>query len=313
MAQEPKDRPAGKKKRKRGMTGPIVGIVLSICVALMPLAMDLYTRSQDMGEIREMKASNSEMDTSAFDAIRQQAERYNAVMGGYSTDQDVSDILPYEQQLMYHDQEMMGWVEVPRANIKMVIHHGTDEDALSTGVGHLTGTSLPVGGYSSHCVLTAHSGMQDRTAFDDIRKLEVGDMFYLHVCDQVYAYRVYAIDVVWPWEMESLNIREGSDLCTLLTCTPYGVNDHRLLVHGERVPYEKPTEATADDAVEEVPATAYLNMRTLPFLLLVLLLIALLVAMLLRRRKRRKAAGAVVTMTEGTAGAAGDDGDRRHA
>jgi len=134
---------------------------------------------------------------------------------------------------------MMSWIEIPSINVSMPIYHGTSDAVLMAAVGHLEGSSLPVGGTSTHTVLTAHSGMRNLRMFDDIHELEEDDIVLLHTMGDVLAYRVTSSEVVWPDETSSLAIQPGQDLLTLVTCTPYGVNDHRLLVHCVRTDYSQ--------------------------------------------------------------------------
>ena len=139
---------------------------------------------------------------------------------------------------------MMGTVEIPCINITLPIMHTTDEKVLENAAGHLEGSSLPIGGESTHSVIAAHRGLATAALFTDLDKVKVGDHFYLHILDRTLAYEVEEIDVVEPEDTEKLNVQEGRDLCTLLTCTPYGVNTQRLLVTGHRVEYD---EDVADD------------------------------------------------------------------
>ena len=143
----------------------------------------------------------------------------------------------YMACLNINDDEVMGIVEIPKIDVELPIYHTTDEDVLQIGAGHLEGSSLPVGGESTHAVISAHRGLPSATLFTDLDKLEEGDHFLLHILDDTLAYEVDRIDVVEPDETELLSVVEGEDLVTLLTCTPYGVNTHRLLVRGHRVPY----------------------------------------------------------------------------
>ena len=132
---------------------------------------------------------------------------------------------------------MMGIVEIPKINIKLPIYHTTDEDVLVKAAGHLEGSSLPVGGENSHAVISAHRGLPSAALFTDLDKLKEGDHFLLHILDDTLCYEVDRIEIVEPEQTDSLAVEEGEDLVTLLTCTPYGVNSHRLLVRGHRVPY----------------------------------------------------------------------------
>ena len=154
----------------------------------------------------------------------------------------------YMMCLNINDDEVMGIVEIPKIDVELPIYHTTDEDVLQIGAGHLEGSSLPVGGESTHAVISAHRGLPSATLFTDLDKLEEGDHFLLHILDDTLAYEVDRIDVVEPDETELLSVVEGEDLVTLLTCTPYGVNTQRLLVRGHRVPYvpEEVAEEASD-------------------------------------------------------------------
>ena len=154
----------------------------------------------------------------------------------------------YMACLNINDDEVMGIVEIPKIDVELPIYHTTDEEVLEIGAGHLEGSSLPVGGESTHAVISAHRGLPSATLFTDLDKLEAGDHFLLHILDDTLAYEVDQIHVVEPDETELLSVVEGEDLVTLLTCTPYGVNTQRLLVRGHRVPYvpEEVAEETSD-------------------------------------------------------------------
>ena len=144
----------------------------------------------------------------------------------------------YDSILNLAGDGIMGYIEIPKINVNLPIYHGTGDSSLSKGVGHLLGSSLPVGGESTHAILSGHSGMASQTMFSDLEQLGIGDVFYLHVLDDVLAYQVTEINTVLPSDTSLLGIWEGEDCCTLVTCTPYGVNTHRLLVTASRIPYE---------------------------------------------------------------------------
>ncbi|EOG8708244.1 class C sortase [Bacillus cereus] len=135
--------------------------------------------------------------------------------------------------------EVMGYVEIPKINVKLPIYHGTSEDVLSRGVGHIENSSLPVGGEGTHSILTGHRGLPSAVLFTELDKLKEEDIFYIHSLDKVLAYKVDQIKVVLPEETDDLTVAENQDYVTLITCTPYGVNTHRLLVRGHRVPYDE--------------------------------------------------------------------------
>lgn len=160
----------------------------------------------------------------------------------------------YDRMLNLNDSGIMGYVEIPQIQVKLPIYHGTGEDILQKGVGHLTGSSLPIGGEGCHCVLTGHSGVAGNRLFSDLDQLQVGDVFYLYILDQTLAYQVTEINRVLPHETDLLAPVAGKDLCTLVTCYPYGVNSHRLLIRGTRIPYEDAVIIEEQAAANEAPA-----------------------------------------------------------
>ncbi|SCZ80992.1 class C sortase [Pseudobutyrivibrio xylanivorans] len=152
---------------------------------------------------------------------------------------------------------IMGYIQIPAINIKLPVFHTTNEDVLQIGVGHLEGSSLPVGGPSTHSVLSAHRGLPSATLFTDLDKLQIGDDFFLIIMDEYYAYEVDSINVVEPDDTSLLAVEDGQDLCTLITCTPYGVNTQRLMVRGHRVEY---TPELLEDA--RTPAFGAVSLHT---------------------------------------------------
>ena len=150
--------------------------------------------------------------------------------------------MPYAGLLNVDQEGGMAYLRIPAIDVELMIYHGTEEEVLQKGVGHLQGSSLPVGGKGTHCVLSAHTGLNDKKLFTDLDQLENGDIFYIHVLGEILAYQVDQIRVVLPEETEDLKINAQEDYVTLVTCTPYGINTHRLLVRGTRVPYEEERE-----------------------------------------------------------------------
>ena len=187
----------------------------------------------------------ADTDDAELTAQRQAAEQYNAMLANTTISEGGASAPP----LAYADQltvgGVMAYVDIPKINVYLPVQHGTGADTLERAVGHVVGTSLPVGGGSTHAVLSAHSGMASSKLFSDIDRLEKGDVFYVHVLGEVLAYEVDTINTVLPTDTSLLQIEEGKDLVTLVTCTPFGVNTHRLLVRGHRVPYTPEQEATA--------------------------------------------------------------------
>ena len=177
---------------------------------------------------------------------REKAIAYNRALlpsttteGGYTQEALQSASEDYYSLLNLSGDGIMGYIEIPIINVHLPIYHGTGDSSLSKCVGHLLGSSLPVGGESTHAILSGHSGMASQTMFTDLEQLDIGDVFYLYVLDEILAYQVSEINTVLPSDTSLLGIWEGEDCCTLVTCTPYGVNTHRLLVTASRIPYEE--------------------------------------------------------------------------
>lgn len=227
---------------------PYVGVVVAMIVLAAPSVCDLIDAWHARTCISTLSSTVDALSADEKQRFFDQARRYNARLAGMAEPDDASEeLLPYEMQLCTDATTMMSWVEIRNIDVRLPVYHGTDDEELSAGVGHLRQSSLPVGGVSTHCALTAHSGMATSRMFDDIRMLETGDVFVLWTLGEPFAYEVTGSEVVLPDQTSSLQVQVGEDLCTLVTCTPYGVNSHRLLVHAKRCDYNFAT-------VEEAPA-----------------------------------------------------------
>ena len=283
------------KKRRRRLPRwadrLITMVVILIGVGLMvwPWVLDRLEASGVFNQISAVSSTVDALSAEERERIFLQARSYNELLAGEASELPADQVEPYEKQLIFDRDPMMSWVEIPSINVSMPIYHGTSEEVLMAGVGHLEGTSLPVGGASTHCVLTAHSGMRNLSMFDDIHALGEGDLVLLHTMNQTLAYKVTASEVVWPDEVESLGIEPGADELTLVTCTPYGVNDHRLLVHCER------TEYVEQEAAEQKSLSGrHWGKRELAVLVVAAALALVVVDVVfhrLRRRDRRRADG----------------------
>ena len=195
----------------------------------------------------------------------------------------------YASQLDPGGSGIMGYVEIPKISVNLPIYHGTNNDSLERGVGHLLGSSLPVGGESTHSVLTAHSGMASQKMFSDLDRLKIGDIFFLDVLGEKLAYQVDQIKTVLPYDTAFLQTEIGSDLCTLVTCTPFGVNTHRLLVRGTRIEYEEAEVIVEEKMETEEPVKSTWEQQYLQGILIgigavVILGLGLLVFWYVRRR-----------------------------
>ena len=214
------------------------------------------------------------------------AEKYNnALAADVSTDDSKLSILSHYDEILDLDDGVMGYVEIPSINVRLPIYHGESEDVLTKGAAHLEHTSFPIGGESTHVCISAHCGYPTQKFFDD--KLENGDEIYIYVLDRTLKYTVTGTDVVEPDDSSRLEVVKGKDLLTLVTCTPYGVNSHRLLVHAERAPFEAATTdsaATVSEITRTVPKS-----HQLQIIIAGLAVIAVVIVKIyFWRRKRRR-------------------------
>lgn len=201
-------------------------------------------------------------DDSELLKAKELADTYNHTLvpgatAAYSQEGLQAASAAYDSQLDVAGNGIMGYVEIPKISVKLPIYHGTENDSLERGIGHLLGSSLPVGGENTHTILSGHSGMASQKMFTDLEQLVPGDVFYLNVLGETLAYQVTEINTVLPYETDLLGIVPGEDLCTLVTCTPYGINTHRLLVRGSRIPYEKAAVLEEENAVTEPAASTW--------------------------------------------------------
>lgn len=238
---------------KRGIVkGLMVFLLFGIAIALTmyPFISNWLFENKTDSVADAVEQAAQELDNSEQQAALQAAREYNQVLANghvtltdpFEADKSQEDLAEYESLLNLMDDGVMGTVEIPVIDVSLPIYHGTSESVLEKGVGHLHGTSLPVGGESTHTVLTGHTGLSKAKLFTDLTELEEGDIFFLRVMGENLAYEVDQIKVVLPSELDDLKIVPGEDYCTLVTCTPYGVNSHRLLVRGVRTDYQEAVE-----------------------------------------------------------------------
>ena len=245
---------------KRWLLAAACGVA-ALGLLFYPLAGDLLNEKYHSDVETTYTAVIADTDDAKLTAQREAAEQYNAMLSGAAIAEGGASAPPlaYAQQLTVGG--IMAYVDIPKINVYLPVQHGTDADTLEKSVGHVVGTSLPVGGSSTHAVLSAHSGMASSKLFSDIDQLAEGDTFYIHVLGEVLAYKVDAIHTVLPTDTSLLQIADGKDLVTLVTCTPFGVNTHRLLVRGHRVPYtpEQETEVAETQKVTSSWTQHYLT------------------------------------------------------
>ena len=192
------------------------------------------------------------------------------------------------------DAGVMGFIKIPCIDVSLPIYHGTSKEVLEKGVGHLQGTSLPIGGASTNAILTGHTGLSSAKLFTDLTQMENGDVFFLHIMGEKLAYKVDNISVIKPEDIEQLTVTQGKDYCTLITCTPYGINSHRLVVRGERTEYKEAEQQPENFEIKKTQSkwqqeyTKSIIIASFCFILMLLLLMLYREVQKNRRKKRRK-------------------------
>lgn len=273
----------------------IIVILLGAGAAAYPLIASINNEHTQSLVQTDYEEKLQQLDTSEIDAALAAAREYNKTISTVQiedVDKIKADLPPYEDLLNLANNGIMGYIEIPTINIDLPIYHGTTGAAMEKGAGHMEGTSLPVGGIGTHAVISAHSGMASAKLFTDLDKLKLGDMFFITVCNQKLAYEVDNIAVVEPTDIDLIRIDTQQDYVTLLTCTPYGVNTHRLLVRGHRV--EMAEEAIAEVEEKAKPeGSTWIEKYEQGILIgiaifLGLLLIALLVYFIKRRKDKKE-------------------------
>ena len=262
----------------------VLALVIGLCLLLYPTVSDYWNSFHQSRAIASYTESVAQIDNSRYQVFLDQARDYNARLAQLEkvnwmpTDQELQE---YAAILDVSGTGVMCSIEIPKIKVNLPIYHGVEEGVLQIAVGHIPGTSLPVGGENTHSVLSGHRGLPSARLFTDLDKLVVGDTFLIHVLDEILTYEVDQILIVEPYDLSALEITPGEDLVTLVTCTPYGINSHRLLVRGHRI-------ETAKQAKQiRVPADAVQIEPTLvaPVVAAPILLILLLVLLLSPKKK----------------------------
>ncbi|BEI62066.1 class C sortase [Blautia luti] len=251
---------------------------------LYPTVSNLWNRAHQSRAIATYTKQVEKLDDSQNKEMLKAARKYNKSLLKKSDHWKLSkkDKKKYESLLDVSGTGIMGYIEVPKIDCSLPIYHGTDEGALQIAIGHLEGSSLPVGGKSTHCVLSGHRGLPSARLFTDLDQMEEGDIFVLNVLGRKLAYEVDQIKVVLPDEMSDLEIVQGKDLCTLVTCTPYGINTHRLLVRGHRTKYIEETVVRVQKEAEKKETGIWLLAGGGAVFLIIIIIVVVK-----RRRKRR--------------------------
>ena len=278
-----------KFSRKNRITGILllVALLAGLSLLLYPFLADYWTSMHQSRAIATYRNAVTELDNNDYEGMLEEAQAYNDALPG-----NPDRFLPseeehqqYENLLSISEDGIIGYVEIPSIHVSLPFYHGTDEDILQVAAGHIEGSSLPVGGEGTHCVISGHRGLPSARLFTDIDQLTEGDIFTLLVLDETLTYEVDQIRIVEPEDISLLEIEEGKDLCTLVTCTPYGVNSHRLLVRGHRV------ENREEEGILRITADALMvdSRFVAPVIAapIILVLILVLVVRTLRKRRRK--------------------------
>lgn len=242
-------------KRTISTIALVAVFLVGLSLLLYPTVSEWWNSMHQSRAITSYAESVAGMDDAEYESLLAEARSYNETLVGKADRFELSDeeLEDYEHYLSVDGTNVIGSVRIDKINCDLPIYHGTDASVLQVGVGHLEGSSLPVGGPSTHSVITGHRGLPSAKLFTDLDKLEVGDTFVLTVLDETLTYEVDQIRIVEPTELSDLAIEEGRDLCTLVTCTPYGINTHRLLVRGHRVENAAPAIRVSADAMQVEP------------------------------------------------------------
>lgn len=217
----------------------VILLLIGLSLLLYPTVSDYWNSFHQTRAIATYAENVAALDNASYDAIWDAARQYNRNLCSRSNSFLLSEEqkAEYESLLDISGQGVMGYIEIPEIDVSLPIYHGTEDPVLQVAIGHLEWSSLPVGGESTHCVLSGHRGLPSAKLFTNLDKLREGDTFLLRVLDEILTYEVDQILIVEPQDTAALEIVEGQDYCTLVTCTPYAINTHRMLVRGTRVPY----------------------------------------------------------------------------
>jgi len=261
----------------------LMGLAIGVGLLLYPSVANYWNSFHQTQAIMSYSEAVSQMDTEDYKKILDDAKAYNKKLGKTGIQWVLSDAqkAEYQKQLQIGTSDVMGYVSIPKIHVKLPLYHGTEENVLQTSIGHLEQTSLPVGGKNSHCSVSGHRGLPSARLFTDIVDLKEGDTWTMTVLNETVTYEVDQIRIVEPEDLSNLQIEKGKDLATLITCTPYGINTHRLLVRGHRIPNADGDANLTADAIQIEP------IYIAPFLAAPILVALLAILLITTRRAKR--------------------------
>lgn len=267
----------------------VVLILAGVGLLLFPIISDHRNRSQASSVIVTYNSEMDQKDTKEKEKMLNDAREYNRAMAGKGSSVSGNEIPAYADQLNLTDTGIMGYIEIEKIAVQLPIYHDVDSGVLQIGVGHMPTSSLPVGGESTHSVLSSHRGLPTAKLFTDLDQMKIGDTFTITVADEVLIYEVDQIKTVLPEEMSDLNIIPGEDLCTLVTCTPYGVNSHRLLVRGTRIYPDASRPETLRVANDAILVDPLVTTAILSIVMLAVINIVVVIRSHVRKKRRKEA------------------------
>ena len=282
-------------KRKQILFLPLLLLLLlGLGLVAYPMISSHYTERHQSQVYMQYQEVVEKADGEELDTARAEAEAYNELLVSGATAAEL-EALDYDSLLNLAGNGIMGYIEIPAIDVLLPIYHGVGEDSLERGAGHMPSTSLPIGGRGTHAVISAHSGMATARMFTDLERLEAGDVFYIHMLNEALAYEVDQILIVKPYQIDALKIDAEKDYVTLITCTPYGVNSHRLLVRGHRI--EPEAEENASNEIASLQAEPkqstwmakyWEGIRDGLFIFLLIITLWLVLTLLTKKLRKRK-------------------------
>lgn len=271
------------KKNRMTLILLLAVLLAGLSLLLYPTVADYWNSMHQSKAIASYMEAVTELDDDAYDELWEEARAYNASLLEATSrfEPGEEDQQRYEQLLNISGDGIMGYLEIPSIDVSLPVYHGTSDEVLQVAVGHIEGSTLPVGGKSTHCVVSGHRGLPSSRLFTDLDQLGEGDLFLFHVLGETLTYEVDQIHVVEPDDVTYLSIEEDEDLCTLVTCTPYGVNSHRLLVRGHRV------ENQEESALRVIADAMMVDPRLVAPMVGTPILLVVIVALVVRTRRRK--------------------------
>ena len=267
----------------------ILALIAGMCLLLYPTISNWWNSFRQTRVISKYIDDVNNLDNNRYNEILHEAEVYNEELAQSGLKYTLSDteMKRYNSTLNFSSTNVMGYIEIPSIQVKLAIYHGTGEDTLAVGVGHIAGSSLPIGGENTHCVLSGHRGLPSATLFSNLDKVTEGDRFIINILDKTLTYEVDQIRIVEPHELNDLAIEDGKDYCTLVTCTPYGINTHRILVRGHRVENIKERARVTSDAFQIEPVIVAPIVAT-PMVIILIIFVTIKSHKANKKRKEKK-------------------------